>query len=394
MDREQFYIIMLHYNQPQYVIGALDSVIAQNYENIEFIFADDASRQVDLDLIKAYIEKNKGENIKNVQYIINESNMGTVKTVNRAVKAARGKYLLFFAADDALYDKNVISNFVDAFARADQNDYMISSQCHMMDALMEKELHCFVSPSVGKAFNEFSSFDQYCVFCEECFLAIGATAMRREMFEKFGFFDEEYKYVEDWSYFLRLTRMGGHVKYEDFDGLLHRDGGISHTKETKKIPPHVLGYKFDIVRIFEKEILPYTKQMDSKTRSLLVARYVDEKRAYHACGGTQKGMNSLAFFALFPSYCVQRLFFPLTRNWEWMCRMGRAAATLSLICIGLLFLSEHFKQYGISLAIWIFTYVFAAIFVLAALATVGIFFLRCGVLFLKKCKKLFSRKER
>ena len=71
---DSFSIIVLHYNQPRYVFTALDSVLNQNYENIELIFADDASTTINLEKIQAYIEEHKNNNIKTVIYSINEEN--------------------------------------------------------------------------------------------------------------------------------------------------------------------------------------------------------------------------------------------------------------------------------------------------------------------------------
>lgn len=57
-------IILIHYNQPQYVNDALDSVFAQSYSNIELIFADDCSKELNTDNLKKYcLNKNK-KNIK------------------------------------------------------------------------------------------------------------------------------------------------------------------------------------------------------------------------------------------------------------------------------------------------------------------------------------------
>ena len=102
MSDSLFSVIVLHYNQPRYVLAALESVLSQDYSNIEIVFADDASTAIELVEIKNYIEEHKGSNIKNVVYSINEENVGTVKTVNRAVKKCSGEHVLFFAADDAL----------------------------------------------------------------------------------------------------------------------------------------------------------------------------------------------------------------------------------------------------------------------------------------------------
>jgi len=93
-------IILLYYNQPEYVKTALDSIMNQTYSNIELIFADDASEKINLTEIKKYINNTKKENIVNVKYCVNEKNVGTVRNINNALKYCNGKYIKFFAADE------------------------------------------------------------------------------------------------------------------------------------------------------------------------------------------------------------------------------------------------------------------------------------------------------
>ena len=111
-------IVLTHYNQMEYIEEALDSVFIQNYPNIELLITDDASKNFDEKKITEYIKKHKKNNIKNFKILGNEKNIGTTKTLNNAIKVSTGEYIQFFAAYDALYDKNVISNFVKAFNKS------------------------------------------------------------------------------------------------------------------------------------------------------------------------------------------------------------------------------------------------------------------------------------
>lgn len=331
MKKGLFSVILLHYNQPCYVKTALDSVFAQNYSDIELIFADDASKEIDLADIKNYIDTKKGENIKNVIYSINEQNKGTVKTINSAVKKCNGEHILFFAADDALCDSDVITNFANAFSKVDENVYMISSQCFMMDINLENKLKSFVEPIKAAAFNKMTASEQFEVFCGDCFLAIGATAMKSEMFEKFGLFNENYKFIEDWSYFLHLTRNGGLIKFVDFVGLLHRDGGISHYESDDKLPPHVMAYKYDMINIFEHEIIPYIKRFSSDTRVKTLRWYSWEKKSFFAYGGKGKTLSKLKLFVMFPKFYTQVLIYPITKSWDLSYKMLIISAAVAII---------------------------------------------------------------
>lgn len=270
MSKPLFSVVLIHYSQPVYIKEALNSIFIQDYDNIEFIFADDCSSNLDLNDLKNYVEKNRIENIKDIVWQINEKNLGTVKSLNQAIKKCKGKYILFFAADDKLFDEHVLSKFVKSFENcSDDNVYMISAQCLFMDITLKKTLGLAVKPNFARDFNNYDSIMQFKTLSKFCFLPIGATCMRSEMFKKFGLFNEEYKLVEDWSYFLHLTRNGGKIKYCDFDALYHRDGGTSHYEDEINTPSNVLNYKYDMVKIFENEVLSYFELFQRVKKVLL-----------------------------------------------------------------------------------------------------------------------------
>ena len=390
MSDSLFSIIVLHYNQPRYVLTALNSVLSQNYSNIEIVFADDASTSIELEEIKNYIEENKGSNIKNVVYSINEENVGTVKTVNSAVKKCSGEHILFFAADDALCNSSVISNFKKAFEKSAGDVYMISSQCYMMDINLKEKLENFVTPTSAASFNKLSSIEQYKVFCKSCFLAIGATAMRRDMFEKFGYFNENYKFVEDWSYFLHLTRNGGLVKYVDFEGLLHRDGGVSHFITEGELPPHVLAYKYDMVKIFENEIMPYLKQFEPRVIERTLNWYAAEKAGYQLGGGNQKTKTIMELVSMFPSFYIQSALLPITRDWQCMMRMVRAAAYIAVVYTGCVIACTTMP--GMFQSFFAIAYLCFGIALLVAVCCVfGMILIKLGLSTLSNIKKILRR---
>lgn len=388
MKNDLFSVIILHYNQPKYILKAIDSVLCQDYKNIELIITDDASTEIDVEKIEKYVEKNKKENIQSVSYVLNSENLGTVKTINKAVKNCHGKHILFFAADDLLFDEKVVSNFAKTFEKCDDNVYMISSQCHMMDINMKKKLQLFVNKDEGLEFNEMSAEEQYKLLCIRCFLAMGSTAMKAEMFDRFGYFNEAYKYVEDWSYFLHLTRNGGLIRYFDFDGLLHRDGGISHTVYNQKAPKHVLGYKYDIARIFEIEILPYIKKFEPDFIIHMINRYNQEKDSYIRCGGEQKTFSAKEMFMLFPSYYIQKKLSPVTSNWNWLLKTAKATAWIAFVYLILIIAS---LATPIGSVFQILSYVFSLALLVSILLIFGLILIKTGLKMLQCIKKLIKK---
>ncbi|MCG2590789.1 glycosyltransferase [Rhodohalobacter sulfatireducens] len=91
-------IVLLSYNQEEYIIEALNSALNQNYENIQLVISDDCSTDNTFNLIKKRLSNNK----KNHKIILNrnEANLGIASNVNKALSYAEGEIAVFFSGDD------------------------------------------------------------------------------------------------------------------------------------------------------------------------------------------------------------------------------------------------------------------------------------------------------
>jgi len=94
------------YNGEKYIRQALDSLLAQDYENFELIISDNASTDRTAEICLDYVAKDK-----RVKYHRNETNLGALKNFNQVVNLSRGKYFLW-AADHDLWHSTFISRCV------------------------------------------------------------------------------------------------------------------------------------------------------------------------------------------------------------------------------------------------------------------------------------------
>ena len=83
-------VIVITYNSSNTVIETLDSIAAQTYKDIELIISDDCSKDDTVKRIKLWIEEHK-DFFVNCRIITTEENTGTVKNLNRGVKASKGE---------------------------------------------------------------------------------------------------------------------------------------------------------------------------------------------------------------------------------------------------------------------------------------------------------------
>ncbi len=88
------------YNGETYVSRFLDSVLKQDYSNLEVIMVNDGSTDNTDNIIKSYIEKFKKKNI-NFIYLTQE-NSGAAGAINNGLKYVKGEYLTWPDSDDIL----------------------------------------------------------------------------------------------------------------------------------------------------------------------------------------------------------------------------------------------------------------------------------------------------
>ncbi|MDR8492635.1 glycosyltransferase [Serratia nevei] len=98
-------IIIATFNMEKYISECLNSVISQDYSNIEIIIVDDGSTDSTRDIIYNLSEKNK--NIK----IITQKNQGQSSARNNGVSHATGDFVVFLDSDD-VFDKSLVSKCV------------------------------------------------------------------------------------------------------------------------------------------------------------------------------------------------------------------------------------------------------------------------------------------
>ena len=275
---KKFSVIITHYNQMKYIEESLVSVLKQNYRNVELIVADDCSRLFNKKKVEKIINKYNKSNFE-YKILVGEKNQGTVKNLNNAVRNATGDYILFFAADDKLYDENVISNFVKEFE--DKEKKVVTTQCLLYDEFLKKKISNYVNPIKAHFINKKSSFKIYEKMAEGCFYGSGGTAYRKEVFKKYGLFDENYPFVEDWSYWLKILREGTKMYYANFKTLCHRDGGISHSQYTPDtLPKHVKQYYCDIINIYKNEVFPYLDKFNMFEKYRILVQFQETTMYY------------------------------------------------------------------------------------------------------------------
>jgi len=223
IDNPLFTVIILAYNNSQYIYDAIDSVLLQKYNKIELIISDDCSTYFPQKEIEEYIEKNKKNNLVSQVVYSNKTNLGTVKNANNALSKAKGEYIKLLASDDVLFDENTLINASKCFD-GDKRELVLgtSYKCNADLSPIKKQKIKFLSKI--NSMTRQKCFRYLCVHNE---IPAGSVFFNKSFFHQNGYFDESYILLEDWPTWLEAIKNGHSFYYEDFGSIKYRaDGGI------------------------------------------------------------------------------------------------------------------------------------------------------------------------
>lgn len=98
-------IIIPIYNSEKYLDQCIESVISQNYKELEIILINDGSADNSLKIINKYSE------LDNRIVVINKNNTGQGESRNIGINTAKGEYIFFLDSDDYL-DRCCLENLI------------------------------------------------------------------------------------------------------------------------------------------------------------------------------------------------------------------------------------------------------------------------------------------
>ena len=194
-------IVTVCYNSAKFLEEAINSVVIQDYPNIEYIVVDGGSTDGTVAIIQ-----------RNEQYIekwISEPDGGIYDAMNKGIDMASGDYIAFLNSDD-WYNEGVIS--------------------HIAGDIRQKKapIFCYEANRVGKntsvLYRGKRKADDIRFQMIHCHQGVFAE---RSLFEKYERFNMNYKMAADYEWLLRMYNNGVNIEYMDFVVVNFRLGGVS-----------------------------------------------------------------------------------------------------------------------------------------------------------------------
>ena len=185
-------IVTPTYNQAEYLAETIDSVLAQDYPNIEYIVLDDGSTDHTREVLKKYDGRLRWES---------HENMGQANTLNKGWKIGNGFYIGYLSSDDILYP-GAISKLVSVL-ESNSDISVVYPNCHLINPRSQ-----IIKKNVCREF-DFESL----VVRQECYIGPGAL-FRKDLFNKVGGWRSDLKLAPDREFWMRIG-MYGHFEMID-----------------------------------------------------------------------------------------------------------------------------------------------------------------------------------
>jgi len=183
----KFSVVMPTFNRAYCIENAINSLLAQTYQNFELIISDDGSSDGTEDLIKTRYKTELSNGI--IKYFKSDKNEGQSSARNKALKLVSGDWIAYLDSDNMMW-KNFLYEFKMAIFANPQVKCLYSK---------------FHFERNGQSLECSHAFD-YKQLQEANFIDMGTFVHHISLLEKYGNFDTSLKSLEDWDLILRYTK--------------------------------------------------------------------------------------------------------------------------------------------------------------------------------------------
>lgn len=175
-------VITSCYNRAATIEGAIRSVFAQDYDDIEYIIVDGASDDGSQTVIETAI-KDAPTNVT-VKYV-SEPDKGMYEAINKGIRLATGDVIGLCHSDDILFDETVISDYVREFERTGA-DFIYADGLFVHPVDLSKTVRRWI----GGKYSLWKVRHGWLPLHPTCFI-------KRNTMEKYGLYDESFIIAAD-----------------------------------------------------------------------------------------------------------------------------------------------------------------------------------------------------
>lgn len=269
-------IVTINYNNAEGLRRTLASVAAQTYRGIEHIIVDAASTDASVDVIRKYESVNRSSVNPLTVIWSSKKDKGVYNGMNIGIMRATGDYIQILNSGDVLAAPDVTERMMNALSTL---NFPLSTE-NRIAILYGNMLKSYDGKKIinrdtcGSGMYTPESF----LYFYNGTLNHDCAYIRRDLFDKYGLYNEEMKICSDWEWYVKAIALGGEkAVYTNIDVTIFDMNGVSESH----------GKNADLIkkerREYLEKILPATVLHDYDAFAFPILQYQRLKK-YHLWG--------------------------------------------------------------------------------------------------------------
>lgn len=183
-------IITPSYNQGHFIKETIDSVLKQNYPDLEYIVMDGGSTDTTVSVLKSYGNK--------VSWV-SKKDKGQTDAINQGIKKSSGEIVAYLNSDDVMLP-NTLHTVAEYFIH-NKSAMWLTGDYFIIDANGNK-----IQSFVANYKKILRTFPNKHILSVANFIIQPSTFWRRSLMDNIGFFREDLHYVMDFEYWMRVIQ--------------------------------------------------------------------------------------------------------------------------------------------------------------------------------------------
>lgn len=209
-------IITINRNNAAGLEKTMQSMASQTFKEFEYVIIDGASTDDSVEVIKKFEPQ-----FAHLKWV-SEPDSGIYNAMNKGLRMTSGDYVQILNSADGLALPDVTEKMLSALEKAGSPSILYGNMIKCFPDGRKLVDKCFAG-------QEITMLGMYTGTLNH-----DPAYIRRDLFEKYGYYDETLKIVSDWKWYLQAIILGGEKpQYVDLDVTLFDMTGISENANSK-----------------------------------------------------------------------------------------------------------------------------------------------------------------
>jgi len=183
--------IISTYNRDKYLKRAIDSILNQTFKDLEIIVVDDSTDDRIANIVSEF-----SKNDSRLVYVKNESRLGFIKSLNKGIEIAKGKYIARLDDDDYWPDPKKLEKQINFLEK--NPEYILTGGGVIVINENNQEVSRRLCPETDEEIRNAMLFN--CPFWHS------TVVFKKDAWEKAGKYNDKVEFSDDWDLWLRMGK--------------------------------------------------------------------------------------------------------------------------------------------------------------------------------------------